>query len=156
MQEQVEKTRRFMQKHNLPLNRSLQDYWKRKNVSTLIADVAETLIARAKKIEDLIPNIVYDPRLMRVALMMEELGETLLGLAHCDEVETLDGLSDLAFVTIGTSLAFDLPLVAGLDEVCKSNLTKKITKERCRDKGDGYVPPDIETIMASYRGDRIE
>lgn len=155
MQEQVEKTRQFMMKHDLPLDRSLMSSKTNKRLSTYLRKTAECMIRTAKHMEKVL-RTEHDPRFLRTQLMLEELGETLLGLANCDEVETLDGLSDLAFVTIGTALAFDLPIVTGLDEVCDSNLTKKITDERVRDKGDDYVPPDMEQIMASHRGDRIE
>ena len=155
MQEQFEKTKKFMLKINDPVNESLPEYKTNVFVSEYLKDVAKNcLLSIAKDMEDMLCHD-QDPRLLRAELMIEELGEAILGLANCDEAETLDGLSDLGFVTIGTAVTFGLPIVDGIDEVCDSNLTKTRRKNgdpRLRDKGDDYVPPNMARIISLHRG----
>ncbi len=154
MKEQVEKTRKFMLKINDAVNKSLPELKENGRLSKYLRDTANVMLRVAKKMEDAMSN-EQDPRFLRTQLMIEELGETILGLANCDEVETLDGLSDLTFVTTGTAIAFGLPIVEGFDEVCDSNLTKSPRKEddvRLRDKGPDYVPPNMERVLSWYRG----
>ena len=156
MLEQVSKTRQFHRKQGFSLDKNLRNYATEEYESTsaYILEIAEDMLSQAMTMESQL-NEKHDPRFARTQLMIEELGETILGLAHCDEQETLDGLSDLAFVTIGTAIAFDLPIVEGLDEVCDSNLTKaKRSKDdpRLRDKGPDYKPPNLKRVLAWHRG----
>lgn len=154
MQEQVNKTRKFHRKHGFSLDKDLTSFKSDDNMTRYLKALAVELLTHAKDIEGMMPN-EHDPRLARTQLMVEELGETILGLANCNEVETLDGLSDLVFVTIGTALAFGLPIVEGLDEVCDSNLTKDPrdkTDPRLRRKGPDYVPPNMARVISWHRG----
>ena len=154
MKEQVEKTRKFHRKQGFSIDKSLSDSKSFDRLSKYLKDSANCMLRTAKKMEDAM-NQEHDPRFARTQLMIEELGETILGLANCDEVETLDGLSDLVFVTTGTAIAFGLPIAEGLDEVCKSNLTKSPRKKgdvRLRDKGPDYVPPDMKRVLSWSRG----
>lgn len=151
MKEQIEKTKRFISKHRLPLNENLTVCKADATTSSYLKEIAFELIEAASFVESRLHHN-SDPRLLRVHLMIEELGEIVLGLANCDEVETLDGLSDLIFVAIGTGLAFDLPFIEGLDEVCDSNLTKKISDQRMRDKGPDYRSPNMKRVLSLYRG----
>ena len=154
MLEQVNKTRQFHRKQEFSINKDLKNYITEEYESTsaYILEIAEDFLSRAILMEMKMKD--HDPRFARTQLMIEELGETILGLANCDEQETLDGLSDLAFVTIGTAIAFGLPIAEGLDEVCDSNLTKaKRSKDdpRLRDKGSDYKPPNLKRILDEHR-----
>lgn len=154
MKEQVEKTRQFLCKQRLTLDKNLKDSEPSGRLSRYFENSANCLLRTAKKMEDAIYD-EHDPRFERVHMLIEELGETILGLSHCDEIETFDGLSDLAYVVIGTALAFDLPIVEGLDEICDSNLTKKPRTDddpRCRNKGPDYRPPNLKKVLSLYRG----
>jgi len=158
MKDQIKKTERFLQKHKFPLNKSLKDYKENVVVSSYLREVALELIESAAFIESRLHN-QSDPRFLRVHVMIEEIGETILGLANCDETETLDGLSDLLFTTIGTGLTFDLPSVEGLDEACDSNLTKRPRERddpRLRDKGSDYRSPNMKRVLSLHRGIRVE
>lgn len=88
-------------------------------------------------------NLVY----LRMHLMLEEVYETCLAMINGEKVETLDGLIDLIYVTIGTALTFGLPIELGWIEVQRSNMTKETTHIRCRDKGANYSPPDLEKLF---------
>jgi len=99
-----------------------------------------------------------DCRLYRAALMMEELGETLIALANKDIIETADGLTDLLYVVVGTFVTFGLPMAKLFEEVHDSNMTKKPPTSddpRMRDKGTGYKPPDIEGVLKIGRWLRL-
>lgn len=95
-----------------------------------------------------------DMRLLRAALLVEELGEVLAAMRDRDEVETLDGLADLLYVALGTAVAFDLPLGAAFAEVHLSNMTKRPQADggmRVKEKGEGYVPPDLARVLSEHR-----
>jgi len=154
---QFEKTKIFHCKQGFSINKDLTEYKKNVNMSLFLKDIGNMCINNATAMEAMM-KVDHDPRLARVQLMVEELGETILGLAHCDELETLDGLADLEFVTKGAAIAFGLPLPAAVDEICKSNLTKaKRSKDdiRLRDKGESYVPPNLKRILALHRGVKV-
>ena len=89
--------------------------------------------------------------------MVEELAETLQAMAHCDEVDTLDGLADLLYVTVGTARLFDLPVEAAYREVHRSNMTKNSILNHSagvNGKGPNYSPPDIAGVLAYRREKR--
>lgn len=154
MNKQVEKTKLFHRKQNFVLNEDLKTYKDNSAVSDLLKQVRDTLINISTELE-LVMKTESDVRIARSQIMIEELGETILGLANCDEIETLDGLADLNFVTIGTAITFDLPIIEGLDEVCNSNLTKDPRKKddiRLRDKGPNYRPPNLKQVSSIHRG----
>ena len=156
MTTQIQKVKVFHRKQGFPCDRDLTSYKNDEETTQYLDHLASGLSMSAKTIENRMKLAnSYDLRIARAQLMIEELGETIVGLANCDEVETLDGLSDLAFVTIGTAVSFGLPLNEGLEEVCSSNLTKSPHKKddaRVRDKGPDYRPPNLKKVMALHRG----
>lgn len=94
-----------------------------------------------------------DPRLMRARLMISELGECVGAMAKRDEVEVLDGLADLIYVTFGTADVFDLPLARAFDDVHASNMSKGVVKHELgiNGKGEGYFPPRLKEILYQHR-----
>ena len=146
----MELCKQFMEKHSFALGVSLTKVPLDLCADILLKNTAEVLATYAKLLED---SPVDDTRVRRAQLMVEELGETIFALAERNEELTLDGLSDLRFVTDGTALAFDLPLEAGCLEVCNSNLSKGVRQEgndRLRDKGPDYIAPDMKKILNDY------
>jgi len=94
----------------------------------------------------------YDLRLIRAHLIVEEVGELLVAMSQCNEVQTLDGLCDAVYVLVGTAVAFGLPFDAGFLEVQRSNMTKEADgSERLRHKGNTYEPPDLLRIIEEHR-----
>jgi len=152
---QFEKTKLFHCKQGFSIDKDLTALKEHPIMSEFLEkDVAKKLLELATAMEEMMKTCT-DPRLARTQLMVEELGEAILGLANCDELETLDGLADLEFVTKGTAIAFGLPLPQAVDEVCASNLTKAPRKKddiRLRDKGPNYVPPNLKRVLALHRG----
>jgi len=156
---QFEKTKLFHCKQGFSINENLTELKEHVIMSEFLEkDVANALLELATIMEEMMKTCT-DPRLARTQLMVEELGEAILGLANCDELETLDGLADLEFVTKGTAIAFGLPLPQAVDEVCASNLTKAPRKKddiRLRDKGPNYVPPNLKRVLDLHRGVEVD
>lgn len=99
-------------------------------------------------------QIEGDPSLYRVHLILEEVGEMIEAMMDGDEVRLADALADLAYVTFGTAETYGIPLHHVLEEVHRSNMTKKVRSgpdDRMRDKGEGYTPPNIAKAIAIGR-----
>ena len=123
------------------------------DLDTLIMDgdlyvLGQQLILISKRIEAKLHK--YDVRWLRAHLMLEELGELISAMAGKDDVNTLDGLSDLLYVVLGTALVFNLPIIKGLEEAHKSNMTKTKSDMRLRSRGKDYIPPDFEKILKEH------
>ena len=145
----VSKTKVFHIKHGFTLDRRLTDLPDDIETTVELEEAAMSLLQLAAHLEQVMV-VLKDPRIARTQLMVEELGEVVEALRDKNEESALDGLSDLAFVTIGTCLAFDLPFIDGLTEVCDSNLTKdkrSKTDIRLRDKGPSYRPPNMKHVL---------
>ena len=98
-----------------------------------------------------------DGRWLRVELMLEELAEVIKGMADGNEVETLDGLIDLVYVTVGTLNALDLPFESAFAEVHASNMSKHSGAAlHTGDKGKGpdFVPADMAKVLSHHRAHR--
>lgn len=96
-----------------------------------------------------------DQRALRAELMLEELSEVLQALQDRDELELLDGLADLMYVTVGTGVKFDLPVEDAFQEVHRSNMTKgaaAAAHSGDKGKGEGYSPADLRGVLDSHRG----
>ncbi|GAG05654.1 unnamed protein product, partial [marine sediment metagenome] len=91
----------------------------------------------------------------RFHLMSEELAELMTGINEGDELQASDGLGDLLYVVIGTSVAYWLPTDEIIQEVCKSNLLKAprdpITNVRLRNKGKDWRPPNFKEALEKGR-----
>lgn len=88
--------------------------------------------------------------MLRMHLMCEELGEIATALKDSNREMLLDGLTDLEYVTVGTAVTFDLPIVSAFDEVHRSNMTKSAVRDesaRFRGKGPDYSPPNLDRIL---------
>jgi len=91
-----------------------------------------------------------DPRFVRAHLLLEELGELLHGMSIGDDIECLDAITDLLYVTIGTAVTYGYPVYEAFNRVHASNMTK-IRKEddtgRLRDKGEEYQKPELAELL---------
>jgi len=109
----------------------------------------------------------FDERYNRLHLIIEETAELAVAFHRgCDpndeedrldyETAVLDALADLAYVVIGSAVAFDLPLANGFSEVHASNMTKEKqptdpSAHRVRAKGPNYRPPNLKDIIRLHR-----
>lgn len=124
------------------------------NTSNGLRTVGLALQLRAEQFKASTFSISQDPRRFRAYWMMSELGETLEAMADLDEVETLDGLIDLAYVLLGTAIKFDMPFDPGFQEVHESNMSKgkdagKLDGDRGKDAN--YIAPNIVKVLKEYR-----
>lgn len=106
-----------------------------------------------------------DPKvtILRLRLMMEELGELACAIHAKDLTKIADGICDLLYVTVGTAVAHGLgPLLEELfAEVHRSNMTKfssvschfdmGVKYQRETGKLDTYDPPRIAEMIANYQ-----
>lgn len=95
---------------------------------------------------------------LRAHLILEEVSEYLLAKT---EEEALDALADLTYVVLGTAVTHDWPLEYALAEVHKSNMTKERQRkdplgDRVRQKGEGYQPPSIKSLINAYREGKLK
>lgn len=114
------------------------------NIAEELQDVADRLM----ELHELIPD---DPRYMRAQGMTEELAELVHAMCRGDEVECLDALADLTYFVLGTAVAFDWPLQDAVAEVHQSNMSKKKSTQRLKDKGSSYLPPNLKAVLELHR-----
>ena len=147
MNSELEMVREFMVKHNHDIGVALPEH-----VNVELNRIADRLYAFAEQLEARIATSC-DPRTIRAQLLCEELAETFDAMAIGDETLLLDGLTDLLYVTLGTSVSFDLPIVPAFYEVHRSNMTKQCDDVRVRHKGKEYKQPDLRSILDAHRMD---
>lgn len=89
-----------------------------------------------------------DMRAFRVRLILEETAELLEALENRDKVATADALADLAYVVVGTAVAYGIPVGAVIEEVHRSNMTKDPAGPGSKPtKGASYSPPDVGGVL---------
>lgn len=124
--------------------------------STRLKKYADQLLAISKALQDEMINDPEDCRWLRAHLEVEELGEQIVDMAECNEEGFLDSLTDRLYVLLGTAVTYDMPLEAAFAEVHKSNMTKEKqesdrAKDRVREKGPKYQPPDMASVLKVHR-----
>lgn len=152
----MDKVTAFHRKHGFPVGRKEALHEEYDQSTILLGSISNTLIKMSTNIlsDALVAERGDDSRLYRVHLMLEEMGELIQGMSNGDDVEVLDGGLDLLFVLLGTiGTTYELPLDEGWEEICRSNMSKRIRAGddlRMRDKGPDYSPPDLKTIMEQH------
>jgi hypothetical protein len=113
----------------------------------VLAQVAVSL----KRNREALEGLPVDDKLvvLRARLMLEELGELLAAMAVSDTVEIADGLADLIYVTVGTGIAFGVPLDRVWSAVQEANMAKFPQCSSCWDAG--HVRPDCEECSGRGR-----
>lgn len=143
----IEGVRCFHEKHGISTQCEFPT-----NVNLDIVGLGAQLCAMAHELEARVGD--EDKRYVRAHLTLEETGEWLIALGHCDEVASLDALADRLYVLFGDAVTYDLPLQEAFVEVHLSNMTKQRRSDdpgRLRDKGLNYRPPDLKSVLHAYR-----
>jgi predicted HAD superfamily Cof-like phosphohydrolase len=93
----------------------------------------------------------------RLKFLKEELKEYEDACEEGDLAKAFDGLLDLVYVALGTMYLHNFPFDAGWNEVQRANMSK-VRAERPSDskrgttfdvvKPPGFIPPDIERVLA--------
>lgn len=92
---------------------------------------------------------------LRKELLIEEVGEFCEAVDNMDLVEAADAIADIIYVALGAAVTFGIDMEPIWNEVHRSNMAKtgggvndinKILKPK------GWIPPDIESIIAAQKG----
>ncbi len=114
-----------------------------------------------------VPHVTEDAqrRILRLALLHEEIDELMDGLGLSEEVggegelvawgppdenAVADALADIAYLTVGAAVEWGIPLDRVFAEVHRSNMTKEPGYERADGKigkGPEYSPPDVAGVL---------
>jgi predicted HAD superfamily Cof-like phosphohydrolase len=91
---------------------------------------------------------------LRIALLEEDTGESVIAAGKGDPAAIADALADVVYVAYGTALTYGIDLDAVLREVHRSNMSKLGADGRpvIRDDGkvtkpDRYFPPAIGALL---------
>ena len=85
---------------------------------------------------------------LRLALLDEEVAELREAVEAGDIVKIADAIGDIAYVVIGTAVAYGVPFDAVLAEVHRSNMTKVNTPAEAKlVKGPDYEEPRIAHVL---------
>lgn len=85
---------------------------------------------------------------LRIALMKEEMDETIDAIERGDLVEAIDGMCDVLATVYGTAVEFGVDLQPFWNEVHRSNMDKVNIKEVMKAvKPKGWKPPAIRDIL---------
>ena len=93
------------------------------------------------------------------SLIEEEMRELKVAEVQADEVEEFDAVLDLLVVLIGYGLSRGWPMLAGWDEVVRSNMAKidprtgKVSKREDGKvlKPEGWTPPALADVLEQYQ-----
>jgi predicted HAD superfamily Cof-like phosphohydrolase len=93
------------------------------------------------------------------ALIEEEMRELKVAELQADEVEEFDAVLDLLVVLIGYGLSRGWPMLAGWDEVMRSNMAKidpRTGMVNKREDGkvlkpEGWTPPALADVLKQYQ-----
>ena len=87
-------------------------------------------------------------QMLRMDLLDEEVSELHEAVEKGDVVKIADAIADIAYVAVGTAVAYGIPFDAVFAEVHRSNMTKVNTPAEAKlVKGPGYEPPDIAGVL---------
>jgi len=143
----------FHKKHKFPVNISLRS---NRKIDWLLLYFINRIILFLSKLAIQYWKITKtkNESFYRIHLILEELSEMLEAINNGNEIKIADGLGDLLYVVIGTAVVYQLPAKEIIEEVCKSNKTKKLrTKNniRMRDKGKNWLPPNFAKAIKEGR-----
>lgn len=109
----------------------------------------------ARILHEIAPGLEYDSKRLRDLIASGRLGDTNIQLDMATAQDILDGVTDVAVVTAGFSLASGMPAREAYKEVGVSNLSKanprtgKIDKDPSGKwlKGEAYRSPDLQSVL---------
>lgn len=141
----------FHAKHSFPIAEAIGTFHQEgmTDIGSALAQLSKAALtgAESRKPADL--------GMVRMHLILEEAAELCDAIANSDKVAAADALGDLLYVVLGAAVSWDIPLGAVFWEIQKSNMTKAVRDPRdtrLRNKGDSYVPPDVQGAMEKGLG----
>jgi predicted HAD superfamily Cof-like phosphohydrolase len=124
------------------------------------------MLAAGQVIREYPHPMMADERKLRIDLITEEFDETIAALLDLGNparskgartalmADVADGVVDLMYVLVGTTLAMGIDLDPVWDEVQRANMQKMsgpIREDGKRLKPDDWVPPDVIGIIREQR-----
>ena len=133
--------RAFHAKHGFAIGRELR-------VGKLPGDRDDVVLSTAARLRSVTPRIgLEDLRVARLNLIVEEAAELAEAMHNRDAVAMADAVADLAYVVVGTAVAYGLPLERLFEEVHASNMTKDVSGTHKPRKGEAYREPRIGHLL---------
>lgn len=118
------------------------------SVNLLLNEIRLKMQLAALLCEDQINDPDPDPRYLRLHLVIEETAEFIEAMLDGNKVDTLDSICDCIYVLVGTAEMFGWNLNTAMKRVHTSNMTKQPKSgPRLRDKGDEFVPVNLEDLV---------
>lgn len=118
------------------------------------AKVAEFTKANGYEVPKRLVTVMPDhTKVLRLRLMLEELGELACAMHENDVIEVADGITDLLYVVVGTAVEYGLGPVLNemFDEVHRANMSKDYAAvadgRKGGIKGVNYRPPMFTDII---------
>lgn len=142
-----EMVREFHEKQGFPIGAPIdllapQIAMALQNMATKIVTIHEHFVKHHGQKEK------FPTALLRMRLIIEELGELAKAMAEGDRVEMADALADLEYVVVGTAVTYGIPQEAVFQEVHRSNMTKTGMDEASKGgKGEGFSKADVASIV---------
>lgn len=139
--------------------------------SDIQKDVSAFMDAAGQTVRLTPQNIPGDEIDLRIRLITEEYDETLDALLHLADpgippggtlgwlAEFADGVADLVYVLVGTTLAMGIDMNEVWSEVQRANMQKitgPIRPDGKRLKPEGWTPPNIEGVLHVQRREHEE
>lgn len=138
-------------------------------MSTNFADVHKFHVKNDLPHPDVPQLLRADVFQFRYRFLREELEEILDSHMSDDLAGVADGLIDLVYVAMGTGVLMGIPWQLLWDEVQRANMSKVRASSSTESfeqtgrghsydvvKPDGFVPPQIQKLLAQYTGDKDE
>ena len=119
-------------------------------------DLVMKFMTKHKQYQTLVPALGPPNRVkvLRLRLMMEELGELSVAIHEENLVHIADALADLLYVVFGTAAAYGIPMDEIFQEVHRSNMTKAVLDRFQKggkvDKSENFQEPNLLPILQRY------
>ncbi|KKN13158.1 hypothetical protein LCGC14_1009270 [marine sediment metagenome] len=115
-------------------------------------DLVMKFMTKHKQYPTFVPS--NQVKVLRLRLMMEELGELSVAIHEENLVHIADALADLLYVVFGTAAAYDIPMDEIFQEVHRSNMTKAVLDRFQKggkvDKSENFQEPNLLPILQRY------
>lgn len=108
----------------------------------IVKDVAEFHRAGVVPMPDKLDHPPNDRKRLRIALIEEEVDETIDAIRAGNIVEVADGIADSIVVLVGTALEYGIDLTAVWNEVHRSNMAKFPLCQECFGEGSSEANAD--------------
>lgn len=145
----------FHEKHGYPNNQPPTPHTECGECEDLSAEI-DNLVSRFQQLA-INRSADGDPRLYRIVLMLEELGELALALGEAKSMDAiLDAMGDSLYLNIGSLVTMGIPMDKLWNAIHESNMSKAVrdpdADPRLRDKGPDFHEPNLQPVKEAVGG----